>query len=159
MKIKVFREEDYKTISWSGGTTTELFIYPLDSSFSSRIFKFRLSTAKVEIENSKFTPLQGISRKLMVLDGQIELIHEHHHTSQLSKFDIDEFEGAWDTQCKGTCEDFNLMTQGLTKGNIDALTIENGQVGHHNIKDNIDWLFVYAYTGKISCTIEASPTF
>ncbi len=154
MKIQVFTSEDFKTANWSGGTTTELFIYPLDSAFGNRNFKFRLSTAKVDIENSKFTPLQGISRKLMVLDGQIQLTHENHHTSRLNKFDLDEFEGAWNTLCKGTCVDFNLMTQGHTKGNINALCLESGQVSHHSINDNIDWFFIYTYRGKINCAIK-----
>ena len=32
--IEIIRKNQYKTSEWSGGTTTELYIYPVDSQYS-----------------------------------------------------------------------------------------------------------------------------
>ena len=61
---------------WSGGTTTELFIYPEGATYEDRNFKFRLSIATVESETSEFTPLAGVKRTLMLLHGELTLKHE-----------------------------------------------------------------------------------
>ena len=65
----------------SGGTTTQLFIYSWNETYSNLQFDFRISTATVEVETSIFTQLPGVRRTLMVLDGTMELHHQHHHTN------------------------------------------------------------------------------
>ena len=69
MNIDIYKDGDFKTTEWSGGSTTELFIYPPTSNYESRNFDFRISSATVEIEQSNFTKLPEISRQLMVLKG------------------------------------------------------------------------------------------
>ena len=73
MSMKIYPASTQKTAKWSGGLTTELFIYPEGSAYSERNFDFRLSTATVEIETSVFTPLPHVQRTLMVLE--LSLIH------------------------------------------------------------------------------------
>lgn len=57
------------TSNWSGGTTTQLFIYPPEASYAARNFLFRISTATVETETSTFTDLTGFNRILLLLNG------------------------------------------------------------------------------------------
>lgn len=119
------KAEDFITTNWSGGSTTELYIYPEESKYADRNFDFRLSTATVEVEQSTFTPLPGISRTLMVLKGQMELRHENEHSKLLKPFDIDEFDGGWKTKSQGCCVDFNLMCRGNYSGGLYHLKMED----------------------------------
>lgn len=71
----------YKTSSWSGGKTTEIFIYPPNSSYQARDFQIRISSATVEVGESNFTKLPDYNRVLMILLGQLEI----NHTGEYSK--------------------------------------------------------------------------
>jgi len=150
VEYSIIRSENFKSTRWTGGTSTELFIFPTDSEYQKRNFSFRLSTAKVEIEKSEFTSLPGISRKLMVLDGGIFIKHENHHSKQLRKFDVDAFEGDWKTTSIGKCTDFNLMTRGNIKGELSALVIKVNHNINYNVKKDSDWIFIYAYSGNVN---------
>lgn len=112
------KDGDKKTSNWSGGSTTELFIYPPDSTYAKRNFLFRISSATVDVEKSVFTPLPEYHRILLVLEGNIRLLHEIqegeteilHHERSLFPLEQDSFEGEYYTTCYGTCMDFNIMT-------------------------------------------------
>lgn len=118
--IKIIKKEDLNTNEWSGGTTTQLYIYPENSSYKERNFLFRVSTATVDIEESHFTKLPGISRCIMPLNGEMILSHKGHHNISLKEYEIDSFEGDWDTISKGKVKDFNLMTNKGTEGSLDS---------------------------------------
>lgn len=152
MHFNIIKHKDLTTNSWSGGTTTELFIYPPTSNYQKRDFDFRLSTATVEVEKSEFTTLQNVSRKLMILDGTIVIHHEGYASKQLNKFEVHEFLGDWKTIAEGTCTDFNLMTKGNINGDIKALTVENNTKLNFPISQNAAsaWVFIYVYSGEIS---------
>jgi len=105
MNFHLIKADSVQQKSWSGGTTTELFIYPPAANYAQRNFDFRLSTATVEMEKSEFTRLPGYARKLMVLAGETTLHHQHQHTKTLQKFAVDAFEGNWKTTAAGTCTD------------------------------------------------------
>ncbi len=107
--MKIIPFESLKTAEWSGGSTTQLFIYPEKSSYKNMDFDFRISTATIEIPTSKFTSLPGVKRTLMVLEGTLELEHKGHHSTILEKFEKDSFDGDWETTSGGEAEDFNLM--------------------------------------------------
>lgn len=98
-----------KSISWSGGKTTELFIYPEKSDFSQRNFDFRISSATIEIEESDFTSLPSYNRLLAVLEGELEIIHEGKYAKHLAPFEKDSFHGSWTTKSKGKARDFNVI--------------------------------------------------
>jgi environmental stress-induced protein Ves len=150
MNFEIRKAEEFKTINWTGGTSTQLYIYPPTSDYQRRDFDFRLSTATVEVEESDFTSLPGVSRKLMILDGEIDITHENHHSKKLSKFHTDTFEGDWKTSSIGKCIDFNLMTRGNTRGEISALFIEKNQATNISIDKKLDYLILYAFSGEIT---------
>ncbi len=158
MEYTIITSAHFQSLRWSGGTTTELYIFPLTADYKERNFKFRLSTATVETDKSDFTLLNGISRKLMVLAGEITISHEGHYTKQLNKFDVDYFDGGWKTSSIGKCTDFNLMTAGKTTGDLTAIFIEKEQHLNWKIKENYDWLFIYPYSGKIRIEINRKIT-
>jgi len=150
MSFSIIRADKFNTINWSGGTSTQLYIYPENADYKQKNFDFRLSTANVEVEKSEFTPLVGVSRKIMILDGEIEISHKDQYTKTLKKFDIDEFEGNWETSSVGTCIDFNLMTRGNTKGELSSITLKKDQTVEYPITRQNSKLFIYLYSGKIS---------
>jgi len=153
-KITILPSTNFFPKTWSGGTTTELFIYPSAAKYAERNFDFRLSTATVEVEKSIFTPLIGVSRTLMVLDGGMSLDHEDHHNAKLGKMGVDQFEGDWNTSSVGKCTDFNLMTTSKTSGLLEGIALEKDQVTNHTISKGSDWFFVYSYSGKANIDID-----
>ncbi len=149
MNCEIIRAKEFVKNTWSGGTTTQLFIYPLEAEYKKRDFLFRISTATVEVETSQFTMLPGVSRKLMVLDGKMKLVHENQYTQQLAKFEVDSFNGDWNTTSYGKCKDFNLMTTGKTNGELSALCIEKNEKIEFNISEFCHWVLIYNYTGNV----------
>ncbi len=131
---------------WSGGTTTQLYIYPQESNYHQHNFLFRISSATVEQQESLFTSLQGFSRHLMVLKGEMEIIHRGHHQKKMSPFDTDFFMGDWETSSKGCVTDFNLMLAKGWTGKIESIQLNEQQ--YLNISAN-EWDFValYAWSG------------
>ena len=126
--IEIIRKKQHKTSEWSGGTTTELYIYPKDSLYGDRNFKWRLSSAKVEVEQSTFTSLPGISRLIMVIEGELLLKHEGHHNAVLKAFEQDSFSGEWTTTSFGKVIDFNLMMAQGYKGKLEAISVNGRRV-------------------------------
>ena len=126
--IEIIRENKHITSKWSGGTTTELYICPVGSIYDQRNFKWRISSAKVEVVASTFTPLPGISRLIMVIEGELQLKHEGHHTAVLGAFEQDCFSGNWETTSFGCVTDFNLMMARGYKGTLEAISFKAGEV-------------------------------
>lgn len=145
--MEIIRKHQQKTTEWSGGLTTELFIYPKGSSYKDRDFKFRLSTATVEVDTSVFTPLAGITRTLMVLDGEMSLFHEGHHSSNLGPLQKDNFQGGWNTSSKGRCVDFNLMCMNGASGDLFGITLMPGEMVSIQSDSDID--VVYLFRGEV----------
>lgn len=133
--------KQYKTTNWSGGQTTELFIHPQGSTFKELDFKYRISIATIQISSSDFTPLPDVSRTLLLLEGELKLIHENHHESFLMPFSQDKFHGSWSTHSIGIAKDFNLMTKPGYSGTIEVIT--------NNISFNPkgDHILIYNYNG------------
>lgn len=125
-QVEIIRKSDFQTSQWSGGTTTQLYIYPEDAKYIDRNFKWRLSSAKVEVEESLFTHLPGFSRIIMIIDGQITLEHEGKHRAELKPFEQDSFMGDWTTKSFGKVTDFNLMMAEGCSGRLEALSIAGG---------------------------------
>ncbi len=138
----------YEIKEWSGGTTTEIFIYPEGAEYDQRNFSFRLSTASVEIDETTFTSLPGVKRTLMVLHGKMELSHEGHHTKMLQEHDVDEFDGGWKTTSKGKCIDFNLMCKGETSGKLRGFAIEKNRFKEFKVSGKLN--FIYVTGGSIT---------
>ncbi len=125
--IEVIKKEKHKTSDWSGGTTTELYIYPKGAIYNEHNFKWRLSSAKVEVEQSIFTPLPGISRLIMIIEGELMLEHFGHHNATLKPFEQDSFSGEWTTSSVGKVKDFNLMMDKGCKGKLEHIYFNKGE--------------------------------
>lgn len=146
MNIEVFPLDPTKTINWTSGTSTELFIHPSNGSFAERDFIFRISTATVESEVSIFTHFAGITRHLMILKGELELIHVDRYTKTLSVFEQDTFSGEWETKAHGKVTDFNLMLKGSATGKLIHIGLDSE--GQTLVKNNSDFCFLYVVSGS-----------
>lgn len=148
MDIRIIRKEQQNTTNWSGGTTTQLAIYPEKSSYADKTFSFRLSSAKVNIEKSTFTKLEGVSRNIMVLNGELKLTHEKRYSKVLKPFDTDQFLGDWNTKSIGKVTDFNLMTTGKTKGYLSHINILRNDCHKLSLNKEFNTIALYIYKGE-----------
>ncbi|HAF29503.1 MAG TPA: hypothetical protein DCG75_10690 [Bacteroidales bacterium] len=152
MIIEHIKASDLETRKWSGGTTTQLVIFPKGAEYKKQDFLFRLSTATVESEESTFTKLPGVSRKIMILDGEIKIEHQSRYSKTLKKFEQDSFEGNWNTKSYGKAIDFNLMTTRNTKGEIKAISCNSSF--EIKLNANVDFYVLYIYSGKINFSLD-----
>jgi len=123
-KVDLVKKSQQHTSGWTGGITTQIAIYPMQAEYNKHNFLWRLSTARVDCEESTFTALPGISRVLMVLQGEIRLEHREHHTAVVKAYEQDKFSGDWTTQCFGKASDFNLMMGKGCEGSLLHLSLE-----------------------------------
>jgi environmental stress-induced protein Ves len=122
--VELVRRDQQHTSTWNGGTTTEIAIYPKNAVYRRRGFVWRISSACVESEESEFTALPGIWRLIMVLEGDMTLEHEHHHSVRLAPFQQDAFAGDWMTRSRGRARDFNIMLSGACTGQMQAVSVQ-----------------------------------
>ncbi len=114
MKTLHLTEKDYRTSAWSGGTTTEIFIWPENGSYARREFAFRISSARVDLPESDFTALPGVERYITPLTGGFTLTHGVGAPMVLGPLaEPYRFDGGIDTHCVGQATDFNLMLKGV----------------------------------------------
>lgn len=131
---------------WSGGTSTQLYIYPEHADYAKRDFIFRISTATVEAETSQFTSLPGTDRIIMPLEGEFTLSHKGHYTVHLKRFETDHFKGDWETSCTGKATDFNLMLRENAKGSMQGSLLS----GRKEILLPEGFNFIYCFSGEIA---------
>lgn len=153
MNIKVVKRSQYRTSQWSGGTTTELLIYPADSSYSDRSFKWRISSAEVEASESEFTSFPGITRHIMVTGGRMILEHENRYRKVLEPFRQDSFKGDWKTVSHGKATDFNLMLAVGFAGRLEACFLEEGEKIDIALAEQATDVF-YALDGSLEIEID-----
>ncbi len=128
--VKVIRKDEQKTSQWSGGSTTELAIYPPTSEYKERNFTWRLSSARVADECSTFTQLPGFMRHILILEGTLDLHYENERDVTLDAFEQDYFDGAWLTKSVGKVRDFNLMVADQCEGELLVHVLDKGQRVH-----------------------------
>ena len=116
----VKKAEDFITSKWSGGSTTELYIYPPQSLYREGNFKCRISSATVEVEKSDFTSLPGVKRYLSIFSGELKMIHGEKEEVILEPFEVDCFDGGVPTVSYGKVVDFNLMLKNGADGEMQA---------------------------------------
>lgn len=145
--IKLIKHRQQITTNWSGGTTTQLFIYPEEADYSKRDFLFRISTATVQTETSTFTDLTGFNRILMLLNGNLTVTHNQTQTHQLTPFAPHFFDGGWQTHAQGLVTDFNIIFKPDVDANIEVLQLDINQ--QTTITNNGNLLFLYVVDGSI----------
>ena len=113
MKTLHLTGKDYKVGLWSGGSTTELFIWPEGADYAKREFTIRVSSAWVDLEESDFTPLMGVTRYITPLSGGFTLTHPGCEPVVMGPLaEPYQFSGEITTHCVGKATDFNLMLKG-----------------------------------------------
>ena len=147
MKIEHYKTDISKTINWASGTSTELFVFPPNGDFVSRNFTFRISTATVEAEETKFSSFPNITRVLMLLKGHLTLNHINRYTKQLKPFEQDTFEGDWETNSKGKVTDFNLMCKNGSNGTVAHTFLNKSK--SINFSLNNDYELFYIQSGSV----------
>ena len=114
MKCRHLTPKEYTTSTWSGGTTTQLLIWPENGDYGRREFQVRISSATVELEESDFTPLYGVERYITPLSGGFTLTHPGKMPISMAPLETPyRFSGEESTHCVGKATDFNLMLKGV----------------------------------------------
>ncbi len=114
-----------RTVSrWAGGSSSQICIYPETAQYQKRDFLFRVSTATADTdEPAPYTPLPGVTRHLLMLQGSAAVHHEGHYSLTMTPYrEIDVFDGGWDSSAAGKVQDFNLMCRGTCRGELSVLT-------------------------------------
>ena len=93
MEWTLLTQEQYVTTLWSGGTTTQLAIAPEGAVYADRDFLWRLSSAKVELPHSDFTPLPDYNRLISIVQGEMELKIGDGDRSPLQPLQVRAFDG------------------------------------------------------------------
>ena len=123
-KITILKDKDYITSEWSGGKTTQMHIHPEDSQYKSIDFKWRISSATVELDESDFTQFDGVYRFITILENDLKLTHDYKEYIELKPFEIYEFRGDIKTHSYGKAKDFNLMLANGAKGKLESIYLD-----------------------------------
>lgn len=142
----IIKTSEYKINKWSGGETTELKIYPEDSSLGERNFIYRISSATVEDEESVFSAFEGYERFITPLEGKMSLEHSNHHSVDLNEYDIDYFSGNWTTKSKGKCRDFNFILKEGIEGSMDLI--------NSNFSNSSERIYIYSFKDDLDISVE-----
>ena len=123
MELKIIHAEDAIISQWSGGVTSQLYIYPENSDYKARSFKFRLSRAVAYDELSTYTKLPGVTRYLVSLENTAIVKHAGTKPVILEPFgNIDCFSGDVETTAEGAIVDFNLMLANGASGKMELMS-------------------------------------
>lgn len=125
MNYKIYKKEQFNTSNWSGGSTRELAIYPEDARYKKQNFIWRLSSALVDHEESRFTRLPDYNRILMVLEGEVILSHNEERVAKVGRLEQDQFDGGAMTKSFGKITDYNLMVRKGCEGFLDVVLPTN----------------------------------
>lgn len=117
--------DSFHTSQWSGGTTTELFIYPKGSSLQKQDFDFRLSKATIEASPSVFTALgERVWRTFMLMEGEVSLQPKDQAETMLRPYETLEFGGDQPVTSTGLGSPLNLMTTGKNEARLRHVHLE-----------------------------------
>lgn len=156
MKYKVYKKSDLSSSRWTGGTTTQLAIFPEDSVYLQRNFIWRLSTATCDLEESDFSRLPDFDRILMVLKGNVVLAHQDVRVAKLNELEQDSFDGGYKTKSFGKITDYNLMIKKGNRGALEAITLSSESTGLECEKDadyNLHTIALYVRDGFCTADI------
>ena len=141
--MKLVSKVNQKISSWTGGTTTELLIFPENSSVSEQNFEYRISTAQVLVEKSEFTSFPSFKRKLAILEGKLKIHHNQYAWYYLESGEQTEFSGDWKTRSEGQVVDFNVIYKGNYQVEVDFID----EVNRVDYTEDIELLGFYCIKG------------
>ena len=143
INMKLVPKESQKVSEWTGGTTTELLIFPENSTVSEQNFEYRISTAKVLAEKSEFTLFPNHARKLAILEGKLKIQHNQSAWYFLESGDQNTFSGDWKTRSEGQVVDFNVIYSDEYQVEMDFVS----QIHCMPKMDEIELFGVYCING------------
>ena len=149
MQVLLIKKQQQITHAWSGGTTTQLCIFPPETEFKKFNFLFRMSVATVEVDETDFTYMPGVTRHLMIIKGNLHLLHKGRYEKNLGKYETDIFSGEWETHARGKVNDFNLLTREETKGSLQALRMKAGQLNEVSLSQDNFCTGIYVNAGRL----------
>lgn len=144
----VRKKAEFQTSRWSGGSTTQLYLYPENSSYSEGNFQCRISSAAVEVDKSDFTSLPGVKRYLSIFEGNLEMVHGEADRVCLQPYEVDCFDGGVPTVSFGRVTDFNLMLKNGAEGKMETARLKAGESLKLEPKAGENLLAVYVRCGK-----------
>lgn len=147
-KMMVKKAENFITSKWSGGSTTELYIYPSNAVYKAGNFKCRISSATVEVEKSEFTMLTEVKRYLSIFAGKLKMIHGEDCEVNLQPYEIDCFDGGVPTVSYGKVIDFNLMLKNGADGVMQTKRMQKNE-GLILTPEEENLLVIYVKTGGV----------
>lgn len=149
MKITIIEPKAFVKNEWSGGATTQLYIYPKNSELAKRNFKFRISSATFTDTSSTFSDFTEYQRFLLPLKGHIYLSHKQKYETTIQPYEVEYFKGDWSTYSENTLDtvDFNLIVKENIQCNLSVLN-----VGEVYIPKRAGKLMIFSTS---DCTIEA----
>ena len=108
--MKIIHQADYKTNTWKGGITRELYIAPEGSSLSDRNFDVRISSAVIALTSSDFSDFSGYKRYILPVEGRLTLFRDErkYELSPLEPFLFSGDEAVRSENSKGAI-DFNVI--------------------------------------------------
>ena len=147
-------KNDFITTDWSGGTTSQIFIDPADSSVAEKDFDFRISSATCDLDSSSFTPYNDFNRFIIPITGELKLTVNGNEIN-LKPYEIYYFDGADEVISEGKVRDYNLIVRKGQKGSMYAKYLDNDRIvidsNYRNIVIfNYDGKFTFSYRGNIS---------
>ena len=135
MNVRILDPASRRETTWGGGKTTELYLFPADGSYAERRFAFRISSATVDVPESRFTRLDGVTRYLTPLTEGFYL-KRAGRWQFLPRGDVLRFSGEEDILCRGSGRDLNLMLKGA-RGEMRVLPAGDHALTIHS------FLFLY----------------
>lgn len=117
MKARIIGPDQFVTTQWSGGSTSQLYIYPEDAVFSQHDFDFRISSADFTSTESTFSDFTGYQRYLFPLQGSLWVEHAEGgqplYRHDLAPYQLEYFLGSWQTRSGNSldCRDFNFIVR------------------------------------------------
>lgn len=134
MQTHLYTPDDYVVTQWSGGTTTQLAIFPEQAQLAQRDFIWRISSARFTGTESTFSDFSGYQRFLLPLVGTLKLTHHGIYQRTLRSFEHDYFSGSWHTDAINStdCVDFNFIVREGYAAQLTILYEEDAYVPHRN---------------------------
>jgi environmental stress-induced protein Ves len=123
--FKKYTYQDFSRNDWSGGTSTQLVIYPSESDLLKQNFEFRISTASIDVEESQFTQFFLHKRIICSLLNPITLIHSDIQPFCLTPLVPYSFDGGMTTKCIGKTIDFNVIFNDSWDASIKVYQIDS----------------------------------
>lgn len=155
MKTKVLRPSDYVQSEWSGGTTSQIFIYPDGASLAERDFYFRISSAGIETEKSDFSKFDGYHRFFTPLNSGVEISSDGNAPEKINPLELLHFDGASETSALGKCIDFNLIYKKGLKANLTVATYAKMELISYSPFPSSDFLLIYCWSGGFEINEQA----